>query len=391
LITARYKDNQISAAARPLGVFDEDTCSVTINAMHGLYQYPATSNFYSGLFATNNPMYLFYGSRLLSAYTNDGGSGLKGNTYLSTIATSPPHDNEIYILLDLPYKALPAPPVVDVPAGYLYCSNLLFNESTLNLLEKFMKTQKILTGTATTPLTTNDLESLDQRSNYYLPIQFGQFKSNQVSPPTACLQSPVNDPATKAAAHDATFNSAVFFDEPSYDEYVLPDTFLTAGFSVDDAFIITYKGQQYTARDLARKLNLQIHCINTGTTGNNERVIALQALTRRQVFNKRIYGGEYFLLDLSLHNSRCTQALIINPALEAGGSATNIDEYAKVLQIGSPNMNMVFDSVRSRFGISNMSFPRILDNAGSTSAATANAAAGQLAITSNYNGYPSRS
>ena len=388
LITARYKNNQISAATRPLGVFDEDTVSVTINAMHGLYENAATSNFYSGLFGTNNPMYLFYGSRLMSSYANDGGSGAKGNTYLSTIATSPPHDNEIYILLDLPYQALPAPPVVDVPAGYLYCSNLLWNEQTLNLLEKFMKTQKILTDSATTPLTTNGLESLDQRSSYYLPIMLGKFKSNQVSPPTVKLQSPVNDAATKPAAHDATFNACVFFDEPSYDEYVLPDTFLTVGFSVDDAFIITYKGQQYTAKDLARKLNLQIHCINTGTTGNNERIIALQAQQQRRIFNKRIYGGEYFLIDLGLHNERCTQALIINPAVEAGGSDTNINEYAKVLQIGSPNMNMVFDSVRSRFGISNMSFPRILDNAGSTSAATANAAAGQLAITSNYDGYP---
>jgi len=386
LITARFAQ-LTQADARPLGVFDEDTCSVTINAMHGLYTDPTGSNFYSGLFGTNNPMYLFYGSRLLSKYTIDGGSGAKANTYLSTIATSPPHDNEIYILLDLPILTPPAPQPTEVtiPAGYLLCSNLLWNESTIEILEKFMKTQKILENAATLPLTTNDLESLAVRSNYFLPIQFGKFKSNQVSPPTICLQSPVTDPATQPAAHDDTFNASVFFDAPSYDEYVLPDTFEANGFSVDDAFIITYKGVQYTARDLARKLNLQIKCINTGTSGNNERAIALMANSSRSVFNKRFYAGEYFLVDIGLHNRRVTQANIINPALINGGTNTNIDDYAKQMQIGAPNMNMVFDSVRSRFGISNMSFPRILDNAGLS---TANASAGQLAITSNYNGFP---
>tara|TARA_R100000426_G_scaffold35577_1_gene28607 strand:- start:860 stop:1999 length:1140 start_codon:yes stop_codon:yes gene_type:complete len=101
-----------------------------------------------------------------------------------------------------------------------------------------------------------------------------------------------------------------------------------------------------------------------------------------QVLDKKGYNGSYCLVDLGLQNPLCIQNVLVNPDIVDGGSATTAADYARIMQVGAPNMNMTFDSVRNRFGISNMSWPRYLDNAGQT---TANPSAGQQAITTNYN------
>ena len=80
--------------------------------------------------------------------------------------------------------------------------------------------------------------------------------------------------------------------------------------------------------------------------------------------------------------------LLVAVRMDADGaiSDTQILDYSLRTQLGAPNLNMTFDSVRSRFGISNMSWPRYLNNQGQTG--TANPSAGLTAITSNYGGWP---
>lgn len=363
-----------------MAVLDEDCCSTSINGLAGLYTTtPASYNFYGALFATDNPFYLIYGSRLLSKFINDGGSGPKNNTLVQTLgAGGVAHDNDIYNVFDLPFQA--GPPIVTViPDNYILVTNLPYNESTLKLLHKFMKTQKIFTEGSST-LTTDDLESADIKKTYYMPIQFGRQKNNDANI-TVGLQSPLTDPATQPPEIFYTLRARVFFDENQLGNYELPPDFLSEGASIDDSALITYEGQQYTAVNLAKKLDIMIRCVNTGPQGNNQLNVAF-SMFEGQVLDKKGYNGSYCLVDLGLQNPLCIQNVLVNPDIVDGGSATTAADYARIMQVGAPNMNMTFDSVRNRFGISNMSWPRYLDNAGQT---TANPSAGQQAITTNYN------
>ncbi len=379
-IDSRFQGN-FQGLMPSLAALDADTCSCSINALPGLIENPAIYNIYGSMFATDNPFYLFYGSRLLSKYPNDGGSGLKNNDLINVLAPVPgaAHDNDVYCIFDLPFQAGP-PAATIIPENYILVTNLPYNEKTLKLLEKFMKTQKIF-GLPGVPLTTDDLEEPLYKRNYFFPFNFGRHKNSGII--TDYLQSPL----TTAAEPPEVFpnlKARVFFDETKLGGYTLPDDFLAEDCRIDDDVLITYEGVQYTAINLARKLDIMIRCVNTGGQGNNQLNIAFSMVSSAST-NKRGYGGDYCLIDLGMQNPFCSQTIIANPSIIKGGSDTVKGDYAKILQIGAPNMNMTFDSVRNRFGLGNMSWPRYLDNGTS---ATANPSAGQMSITSNYSEFP---
>lgn len=366
-----------------LAVLDEDCCNVSINGLAGLYTTAPTSyNFYGAMFATDNPFYLIYGSRLLSKYINDGGSGPKNNELVQVLgAGGVAHDNDIYNVFDLPFTA--GPPITTViPDGYILVTNLPYNEPTLKLLHKFMKTQKIFTEGSTT-LNTDDLESEGIKRTYYFPLSIGRQKNNDANIQTA-LQSPLTDPATQPSQLLYNLKARVFYDETQLGGYTLPADFIAEGCTIADSALITYEGVEYTALNLAKKLDIMIRCVDTGGQGNGELNIAFSMFASSTLDHKG-YNGDYCLIDLGLQNPFCMQNVLVNPDLIAGGSATSAGDYARILQVGAPNMNMTFDSVRNRFGIGNMSWPRYLDNTGVTSA---NPSAGQQAITTNYNAFP---
>ncbi len=379
-IAARFRGN-FDGTMPQLAALDEDTCNCSINGMPGLLDAPTGFNFYGAMFGTDNPFYLTLGSRLLSKFINDGGSGPKNNDLINVLAPVPgaAHDNDIYSIFDLPFNAGP-PAVTNIPDGYLIVTNLPYNESSLKLLHKFMKTQKVC-ELLSTPLTTNQLESELIKPNYFFPFNFGRGKDSGII--TDFLQSPLLTAAEPSSVFP-NLKARVFFDEGQLGNYVLPDDFIAEDCRVDDDALITYEGIQYTAINLAKKLDIMVRCINTGGQGNFQLNIAF-SMRASTTQNKRGYGGEYCLIDLGLNNPFCVQTVIMNPSLKKSGSDTVIDDYAKILQVGAPNMNMTFDSVRNRFGISNMSWPRYLDNGTSS---TANPSAGQMSITSNYNEFP---
>ena len=377
-INSRFMGNFQSSIPQ-LAVLDADTCNCSIKALPGQLLDPTTFNMYGALFGTDNPFYLIYGSRLLSKYINDGGSGPKNNSLINVLAPAPgaAHDNDIYAIFDLPFSAGP-PVVTQVPNNFLMVTNLPYNESSLKLLHKFMKTQKVFENQSD-PYTTNDLESPETKTSYYMPFNWGRQKNNNASTVVA-LQSPLLT-AAFPSAYPTTLKAAVFFDESRLNDPVFPDDFFNEDCSLDDGALITYEGVQYTAINLARKLDIMIRCVNTGGQGNGELVVAF-CMLENFINNVRCYGGDYCLVDLGMQNPFCLQTIVANPLVVDGGSDTVITDYAGILQVGAPNMNMTFDTVRNRFGISNMSWPRFLDNGTSS---TANPSAGQKAITTNYN------
>ena len=180
----------------------------------------------------------------------------------------------------------------------------------------------------------------------------------------------------------AQFTAKVYYKEDAYLNPVFHDDFYDDGMNLDNGFLITYDGVEYTAKDLAKYLDITILCINTGADfGNSERNIAFSM--NEGNFAGQIFRNNYCLVSLSMSNPNCPFVVLCNPDIIDGGSDTAQGDYARNLQLGSPNMNMTFDGVRERFGLSNLSWGRYIDNGTSTSA---NASAGQQVITTNYDG-----
>jgi len=285
-IVSRFRPN-FNGIIPQLAAMDEDTCSCSINGMPGLIEDPTGFNIYGAMFGTNNPFYLTFGSRLLSKYTNDGGSGPKSNDLMNVLAPVPgaAHDNDIYCIFDLPFNAGP-PAVTVIPDNYLLVTTLPYNESSLQLLHKFLKTQKIC-ELLSTPLTTNDLESQTVKPSYFFPFNFGRGLNSGVST-LNFLQSPLLTAAEPSVVMP-NMKARVFFDESKIGDYVLPDDFLAEDCRVDDDALITYEGIEYTAINLARKLDVMIRCINTGGQGNNQLCVAF-SMKGTTTQNKRGYG-----------------------------------------------------------------------------------------------------
>lgn len=363
-------------------VAEDNTCSIILPSIPESYYSPTGYNFYGSYFTTTNPNYLYWGSRLLSANPNapDFATGNKSNSYMDNrLGPNPAHENDIYNLYSLPFDNGP-PLRVTIPDNYILPTTLPFNENALRNLLPFMKTQGQLRGRQRN--NTNGLETYDTKQDFEMPFTFGRSDDRAATDLTP-LQSPVQDPATHPSSILYGLKSKVYFDENAYSNVVLPDIM---GIN-DDAFIdmgalISWEGQDYTALDLCRKLDLGIACVNTGALfGSNELVVAFIMKPSSNIVTQPAFYGNYCLVSLSQYNPLCTTAVLSNPDIVKGGADTTLADYANKLQVGSPNLNMTFDSVRERFGISNMSWGRYIDNGNSTSA---NGSAGQQVITANY-------
>ena len=96
--------------------------------------------------------------------------------------------------------------------------------------------------------------------------------------------------------------------------------------------------------------------------------------------NELYLAGNNILVDFAPTREEANCVMVVNPNIRNGGNSTNIDDYTKVISIGAPDMNMVFDETRGRFAINNMSWANYI---GSGDSETAVATADQEVITAN--------
>ena len=321
---------------------------------------------YQTLLGVLNPFYYYWGSRLLSSKQQP-----KHNTYGNYLATTGVFINPLHSWSIVNYNDLPNDGTdTSYTDGFVVCSNLPYDEATIEKVREFIHSQKEFTATEGTTESIRTTQKDDFRWN----LLFGRCnplgnKNNGVG-----LQSPYRTVADTCETFFSHFGPA-FYNETTFNSQYINDPNLT----LLPQFIQTYKGVDYTAKNLAKILDVMITCVDTGVNGNSEKNIGF-IMTGRDINGDTYLAGNNILVDFSPTRDEANCVMVVNPQVYSGESPNDLAAYTKIINIGAPDMNMVFDETRGRFSINNMSWANYI---GSGSSEQAVATADQEVITAN--------
>ena len=254
--------------------------------------------------------------------------------------------------------------------GFVVASNLPYDEATIKKVVEFIHSQKEFTGLTGT---TESIRTTD-KSLYRWDLLFGRCDPLGRKNDGTGLQSPYRTIADTCETFFNHFGQA-FYDETKFNSQYINDPNLT----LKPNQIINFNGVDFTAKNLAKSLDVMITCVDTGVNGNNELNIGF-ILNLNALPNELYLAGNNILVDFAPTREEANCVMVVNPNIRNGGNSTNIDDYTKVISIGAPDMNMVFDETRGRFAINNMSWANYI---GSGDSETAVATADQEVITAN--------
>ena len=321
---------------------------------------------YNTLLGVVNPFYYYWGSRLLSSNQQPKHNAY-GN-YLNTIGTfiNQVHSWNIINLNDLPNDGTNT----SYQNGFVVASNLPYDEATIKKVVEFIHSQKEFTGLTGT---TESIRTTD-KSLYRWDLLFGRCNPLGRKNDGNGLQSPYRTIADTCETFFSHYGKA-FYDETTFNTQYINDPNLT----LKPNQIINFNGVDFTAKNLAKSLDVMITCVDTGVNGNNELNIGF-ILNLNALPNELYLAGNNILVDFAPTREEANCVMVVNPNIRNGGNSTNIDDYTKVISIGAPDMNMVFDETRGRFAINNMSWANYI---GSGDSETAVATADQEVITAN--------
>jgi hypothetical protein len=373
-----YATENVGDTVLDMGVWSENTCCFTIPA-----QPPVSGSDYSPYQATiayQNPFYAYWGSRLLCETPSLGGSGIKNVGWLN--ANKPvagtPFSNCIFMLDTLNNAGGNTTITLNT---FLTC-NLPFTFDNADLLKKFIHSQKQYP--ANLKATTTDLQD-DQyiKSLTSSTINWGRGDDSVVDRGAyTALQSPLQ------AGGDSSTSSniivATYFESSRWGNFIPTDSragefYIDYGYAVSDA-----TGFSYSPVELAKKLDCMIVPVYTGTYGGVKEYCC-GVITNDNVINGTVFKEcDYGVVDMGFMNANNPSVMVLAdlPNKDSPNPPTILGDYMNAIQIGSPNMNMVFDDTRGRFALSNMSWGNQLQNP--TTGTTVNASAGTNAITTNY-------
>jgi hypothetical protein len=178
------------------------------------------------------------------------------------------------------------------------------------------------------------------------------------------------------------------FDEEVLSKAYISTALVSQGCFIDGEMTITpLAGVSYTAKQYAKKLNLSVVAVNTGTLGNNE--VCIGIVMRPKIMNAIVQKGQYAVVDLSFYNPVNPCVILMNPTLNPSSYAApppaTYNDIAQYINVGSPNMQMTFDATRGRFGFENFAWANMLNNDG-VILTEPNPAAGDEIITANKYG-----
>ena len=350
-----------------------------INVLSYPPQYNATTEYslYQSTMAFQNPFYNFYGSRILCPSPNMV-DHLTENafSYINhTIGGNPVvHLNDMYQLATLDNNA----GNTNHPNNGLYIVSKIWNYNTLKLFADLIHSQK---QTSPQMLGTTDeistKETLRQQA-------YSNFNIGRVDDASPAGSVNVLDPPTMGAGTAQIYEKLeipTYYDVNRWNKGILPADAVVAGFEIEyDTLTTDDDGNVYDVQELCQKLDINVVPISTGANGNGE--IAIGFITNPFTASQQVFlKFNYALIDLGFLNKNNPVAMVIADAVNIGGSASTLSDYQTAIQVGSPNMNLLFDETRGRFAFENMSWANYIDNGTSSNA---NPSAGNPAIHINY-------
>jgi len=321
--------------------------------------FPAVQNAnYTSWLACANPFLQYYGSRLLSAFS------IKNNTFCNARAATSGPQQQAGEIINLFTSNDDGAGVGDWGTGYVFTTNLQYNEDNLKMVRDLLHSQKYRFAGA--PDTTTAELNTTQRSSFQSNVSIGR---NDDSAPL--YTQPLRPKSTLAAgfayAGVSQQNMKTFFDPITYNQHYLgTEAYTHAGVRIADDNSILFEGQQQYPQSIAQLIDCNLCCIDTGTSGANEMNIGIIMMPGEGsgaiggtalLGNSLMNFGNPILVNLQYKNPNNFTCMVINPHATKGGTGPTPADQAGIMNVGAPNMNMVFDSTRGRFAMANMSFP----------------------------------
>lgn len=363
-----------------LGIWTENTCVISVNANPIANNSTTQYSPYQSTLAYQNPFYAYYGSRLLCDSVGLGGSGVKNNGWLTANKTGAgdAFSNSIYSLDTLDNSG----GNTNVPVNSILTTNLPYTFANCKLVRDFIHSQKQfpVEGFTTTDGLNNN--ALIREITYSL-INWGRGDDSVAD---RSAWKPIECPILTAGDENLSeqVEIATFFDPKRWGKFRIQDA--RAGeFSIAyDYEVVSPTGYSYNALLLSKFLDFMIVPIYTGTF-NNQKEYNIGLVMNSFVKNGELFKAcDYCMIDLSFMNTLNPCILVNADVLNKGAPSppTQAGDYVNCIQVGAPNVNMLFDETRGRFALQNMSWNYMIQNP--TSGTQPNASAGQEAIAVNY-------
>ena len=351
---------------------------------------------YSSWLAVSNPMFLYYGSRLMS------GMCLKNNTFINARAAivNPVGQSQIVNLLDED-EVNPGPPAQSGwDNGGVLVTNLAYNEFNLKMVQGFIHNTKFYAEGGIDPnrkITTAELNDPLSKLNFVTALDIS--RDDDTTPQNIAYRRPIQSNfrlAAEVSPHPQSCPMYTFFEKTRYEEYYLPNEAVYWGIEIDESPVL-FEGEQQIPKTIAEKLDILVCCVNTGATGNNEKVIGFIRLayqvqsaggnppTLANGGSKEIGWGNYMVANLAHLNPRCRTSMVVNPYTQKDPDSPAVaKDFPGIVNVGAPNITCLFDSTRGRFAMNQMSWADYTEATLNSAGTAVETTGGQEVITANY-------
>jgi len=328
----------------------ENSSVMTIFGLPRQYFNSATGYFstYNNLIAVHDPWYWYYGTRLGAGAPN----GTTKFTTYSTIALGTANVTQADIITLNPFRQTGVPARSTFQDGDILVTNLPYTSDVLLKVKNFLHSQKYYTGTSKTR---EQMKADIER--WQVKILFGKYDDSNPDPygNSATLQDKVGSATsvspcwvtTKAYFNEDLFNSAnIPVAVPSYPIVISP-----IDVTLPDGSIVSKK-------EAARYYNINVIPVQTdpGDSSPSLGIILEQNASTLGNTDELVVPGSYCLFDSTFSREESTAQVIASTDLVGGDSAGkhNLDKMIRGFNVGSPDIQLVFNANRSRFAFSDM-------------------------------------
>ena len=345
--------------------FSQFTCSTRNSSVNlidttGIVNPTLSNGYYGAYVGYSNPFYHYYGSRLCLPSSQKNTEWILGYG-----SNNPPHSNDVYNIFKQDLN--PAGTATLMPQSAVIGTNLAYNERNLKLIAEFIHSQKAYNGTAST---TAELDSDLKKEFFTTKLKFGRGDDTAADETVPLMPPPYAQAANTLPDPNSALNKvpvSSFFRADVWDKKVLPTDAVANGVKLTDDIIVNIDGRPLNVKQVAKYLDVNICCINpvppgSSTPPETDYNIGIVSNGKEFPTGTIIYPFNY-LIDLTFFNTDCPAVFIVNPfpRKNTANPPTSAD-FINLLNVGSPNINMVWDPARGRFGFANMSWALIADN-----------------------------
>jgi len=244
--------------------------------------------------------------------------------------------------------------------GFVVVTNLPFNEKNIAYLPRFIHSLKRYFGTTGT---TESLRTTDKDLWKY-NFLWGRLLPTAGENNGTGIASPYITAGTECETKEEHFAQA-FFNETIFNKQYIADSDTNLILRPD--YVVEYEGVNYSAKSLAKKLDIMITCVETQPFSPTQYNIGF-IMNATTITGEQYLRGNEVLVDFAFGREEANAVMVINPNIKKGGNIANKADYTRTMSIGAPDMNMVFDSTRGRFAFNNMSWASYIGNGNSSTA-----------------------